>query len=171
MKQWARRGDPSAIQEHVERIIGHPKAMPVDKPACTDCGSTTRKLTQVSAKVLLCATDMRERKKARRAKARNARQVRVFGITTEEGETIVALQGGGCICAPWTGYDGSTRALSTDHDHRTGIIRGKLCKHCNDLLGRVKDDPAYFEAMREYLLSPPAVRALGERVVPEGPAC
>ncbi len=138
------------------------------KPACVDCGSTTRNLIRVSPKVLLCASDIRERKKAKKAKARNARQIRYFGITLEEGEQIAALQGGGCICMPWTGYNGNSRALSTDHDHKTGMIRGKLCKHCNDLLGRVKDDPAYFQAMIAYLANPPAVEALGERYVPEG---
>ncbi len=138
------------------------------KPACADCGSTTRNLIRVSPKVLLCASDIRKRKKTKKAKARNARQVRHFGITVEEGDRILELQGGMCICGKWTGYNGASRSLSTDHDHKTGMIRGKLCKHCNDLLGRVKDDPAYFEAMIEYLRNPPAVRALGERYVPEG---
>lgn len=137
------------------------------KLACTDCGSTTRKLSQVSAKVHLCATCIRERKKGKRAKARNARQVRVFGITAEQGDLIVEYQGGGCICKPWTGYDGSSRSLSTDHDHKTGVIRGKLCKHCNDLVGRVKDDPEYFRRMIAYLTNPPAVRLFGEIVVPD----
>ena len=133
---------------------------------CTDCGSTTRKLVQVSPKVWLCATDIRERKKAKKERARNTRQVRTFAITAEEGDLITEYQGGGCICKPWTGYNGASRSLSTDHDHRTGVVRGKLCKHCNDLLGRVGDDPEYFVRMIQYLNNPPAVRLLGERVVP-----
>lgn len=136
------------------------------KLACTDCGSTTRTLTQVSAKVYLCATDIRERKKAKRAKARNTRQVRTFGLTSEEGDLLVEFQGGGCICKPWTGYNGASRALSTDHDHASGEVRGKLCKHCNDLLGRVKDNPEYFRRMIAYLENPPARRLFGRVVVP-----
>jgi hypothetical protein len=137
------------------------------KPACTDCGSTSRKLTQISPKVMLCATDIRERKKARRRRQQARRQEKVFGITLEEKELLIEFQGGGCICAEWTGYNGSTRSLSTDHDHGTGVVRGALCKHCNDLLGRVKDDPRYFQRMIAYLENPPAVRLFGERVVPE----
>lgn len=136
------------------------------KPSCTDCGSTTRKLTQVSAKVLLCATDIRNRRNAKRLAGRERRQQRGFGITLAEGDELVEWQGGGCICKPWTGYNGASRSLSTDHDHRTGVVRGKLCKHCNDLLGRVKDDPEFFRRMIAYLANPPAVRLFGERIVP-----
>lgn len=133
---------------------------------CTDCGSTTRKLNQKSPKVWLCQTCDRGRKKAAKESRRAAYQEKNFGITLDEGALIVEFQGGGCICKDWTGYDGSSRALSTDHDHETGVVRGKLCKHCNDLLGRVRDDPKYFERMANYLRNPPAVRLLGRRVVP-----
>lgn len=135
--------------------------------SCTDCGSTTRQLAQVSPKVLLCHTDVRERKKAKQRRRAANRQERVYGITLEEKERIIDFQGGGCICADWTGYDGSIRSLSTDHDHETMVVRGVLCKHCNDLLGRVQDDPRYFQRMIAYLANPPAVRLLGERLVPE----
>lgn len=137
------------------------------KPACTDCGSTTRTLVQVSPKVLLCATDIRERKRAKRIRGQATRQVRTFGITLEEKATLIDFQGGGCICMEWTGYNGANRSLSTDHDHETGVVRGALCKHCNDLLGRVRDDPRYFQRMIAYLANPPAVRLFGERIVPE----
>jgi hypothetical protein len=136
------------------------------KLACTDCSSTTRKLTQVSPKVLLCATCTRERKKARRLAGRARRQQKVFGMTLEEEALLIEFQGGGCICAEWTGYNGNSRSLSTDHDHTSGVVRGKLCKHCNDLLGRIKDNPEYFRRMIAYLANPPAVRLFGERVVP-----
>lgn len=163
MAKWPKRKGDQPTQVRT----APPKPIPV-KDGCADCGSTTRKLIQVSPKVRLCATDVRERRNAKRAKGREARQQRNFGISLAEGERIAELQGGGCICKPWTGYNGNSRALSTDHDHETGLIRGKLCKHCNDLLGRVKDDPRYFEAMIAYLKYPPAVQALGERYVPEG---
>jgi hypothetical protein len=136
------------------------------KLACNDCGSTTRKLNQVSPKVLLCAEDIRKRKKVARERRQHARQQGVFGITLEQAKTIEEFQGGGCICAEWTGYNGATRALSTDHDHQTGEVRGRLCKHCNDLLGRVRDNPDYFRRMIAYLENPPARRLFGRIVVP-----
>lgn len=140
---------------------------------CNDCGAANKKLRPIPRRKTryLCTGCLRKRKKANQHARRDGYQKRVFGITLEEGDEVVAFQGGGCICAPWTGYNGNTRALSTDHDHKTGVVRGKLCKHCNDLLGRVKDDPEYFYRMARYLQMPPAVRLLGERVVPghEGP--
>lgn len=137
---------------------------PKSVPCCKDCGSTTRKLIYQGPR---CTSCWRIEKKRRKLARRDQYQQRTFGITLEEGELVRIAQGGGCVCAPWTGYNGRTRALSTDHDHKTGVIRGKLCKHCNDLLGRVRDDPRYFELMAEYLRNPPAVRVLGERIAPE----
>jgi hypothetical protein len=139
------------------------------KPACFRCQSTTRKLQQVpGTKTMVgCAACIRERKKEKRAQGQARRQNTVFGITLEEAKAIEKVQDGGCICAPWTGYDGSGgRALSTDHDHKTGEVRGRLCKHCNDLLGRVMDDPTYFRMMIRYLEDPPARKVVGVRVVP-----
>lgn len=136
------------------------------KPECKDCGSTTRKLNIVSVNVLLCHSCKLARRRKAKAGRRDSYQQKEFGITLDEGDLIVEFQGGGCICAPWTGYTGKTRALSTDHNHKTGEIRGKLCKHCNDLLGRVRDDPEYFRRMLVYLADPPAVRLLGSRIVP-----
>jgi hypothetical protein len=135
------------------------------KPACKDCGSTTKKLSYPGPRDLGC---WRIEKARRKVVRKDGYQQRTFGITQAEAKLIEDEQDGGCICAPWTGYDGSgARALSTDHDHRTGEVRGRLCKHCNDLLGRVRDDPAYFRLMIAYLENPPARRALGSRVVPE----
>lgn len=134
------------------------------KPKCKDCGSSTKKLTYPGPRDLGC---WREERKRRKASRKDGYQQKVYGITQAEKEQVVAAQDGGCICAPWTNYDGSgKRDLSTDHDHETGIIRGVLCKHCNDLLGRIQDDPTYFRLMIRYLEDPPAVRVLGTRVVP-----
>lgn len=98
----------------------------------------------------------------------DAYQKKTFSITLSEKQELIEFQGGGCICAEWTGYNGASRALSTDHDHKTGVVRGALCKHCNDLLGRVRDDPRYFRRMAAYLENPPAVRLFGKRYAGEG---
>lgn len=136
--------------------------------ACFYCKSTTRKLGPIStgSKNLACATCLRERKKRKREARREAHQRRTFDITLSEKADLIEFQGGGCICAPWTGYNGNSRSLSTDHDHQTGALRGALCKHCNDLLGRVRDDPEYFRRMIAYLTNPPAQRLFGMRIAP-----
>lgn len=133
---------------------------------CYYCGSLTRKLIAMSASNGACTTCLRERKKLRKAAGQERRARTVYGITLAQKKEVIEFQGGGCICYPWTGYNGNSRALSTDHDHKTGEVRGELCKHCNDLLGRIRDDPEYFRRMLNYLANPPAKRLFGSRVVP-----
>ena len=138
------------------------------KLGCFYCGKSNRVLKPLSpsSRNVACATCLRVRKKNKKITSRARRQEKVFGITLDEEALLLEFQGGGCICMPWTGYNGRNRSLSTDHDHTTGEVRGKLCKHCNDLLGRVKDDPEYFRRMIVYLASPPARRLFGRVVVP-----
>lgn len=83
---------------------------------------------------------------------------RTYGITIEEYEEILLLQGGTCyICQRATGR---TRRLAVDHDHKLGsgrqAVRGLLCRPCNNGLGMARDDPMYFVRAISYLQQPPA---------------
>jgi hypothetical protein len=44
-------------------------------------------------------------------------------------------------------------SLDVDHDHRTGVVRGLLCKACNKALGFFQDDHGLLEKAIEYLKS------------------
>lgn len=38
-----------------------------------------------------------------------------------------------------------------DHDHKTGIVRGLLCHHCNFIIGQAEDDPGILMRAVQYL--------------------
>lgn len=46
----------------------------------------------------------------------------------------------------------SNRNLSVDHSHKTGIVRGLLCIHCNQAIGHFKDDPLLLKNAIHYLI-------------------
>ena len=64
------------------------------------------------------------------------------GLTADERDALIALQGGACAICGRTGL-----RLEVDHDHRchpgpTGCrlcVRGALCGRCNTALGRFGD--------------------------------
>lgn len=71
-----------------------------------------------------------------------------YGISVKEYDLMFEKQGGCCaIC----GKPSIERALSTDHDHETGKVRGLLCRNCNLALGHFKDDVSLMKRAIEYL--------------------
>lgn len=89
----------------------------------------------------------RERNK-KRIKSLNLK--RLYGITIEEYEEMFAKQNGCCgICKrPQSKFK---RALSVDHSHRTGNIRGLLCLSCNRAIGIFRDSPELLKRAVKYL--------------------
>jgi hypothetical protein len=103
-------------------------------------------------------------KKARaRATARRRHLLVTYGITQEQYDTMFEAQGGVCaICGGKRRY-----LLAVDHCHKTGRVRGLLCKLCNGrILTAAKDDPAILRRAADYLELPPAFAVIGEHVVP-----
>jgi hypothetical protein len=78
-----------------------------------------------------------------------------YGLTTAEYEAMLKSQNNCCaICKQeetWTYKNGRVASLSVDHDHKTGKIRGLLCRDCNQSLGKFKDDYALVYAAYQYL--------------------
>jgi len=67
---------------------------------------------------------------------------RTYGITEDEYETLLTVQGGVCaICKqsnPTKGEQEPER-LAVDHSHYSGTTRALVCQRCNKLLGLAED--------------------------------
>lgn len=76
--------------------------------------------------------------------------LRNYGITIEEYEETLILQGRCCkICKQHE--SGFKKSLAVDHDHKTGKVRGLLCSNCNTALGLLKENLDLFENAVRYL--------------------
>lgn len=76
-----------------------------------------------------------------------------YGLTMEEYDTMVEKQGGVCaICSsPPKGQGSRSRYLYVDHCHTTGVVRGLLCRNCNNAIGLLSDDTEILSAAIRYL--------------------
>ena len=45
----------------------------------------------------------------------------------------------------------SGKRLVVDHNHRTGVVRGLLCTHCNCLLGFARENVVTLRAAMAYI--------------------
>lgn len=78
---------------------------------------------------------------------------KVYGIDGDQYDALLDLQAGGCaVC----GGKPKSKRLAVDHDHRTGAVRGLLCKrHNKDALGALHDSIALVTSLWHYLNTPP----------------
>lgn len=71
---------------------------------------------------------------------------KVYGLTTEQFETMKINQKGLClICAE------PPKSFHVDHDHKTGKVRGLLCRICNAGLGYFHDHVGRLASAITYL--------------------
>lgn len=96
--------------------------------------------------------EYRECKTCRRLKSKRSHQKAYYGITLEQKQEMLEKQGGKCANPNCRATEpGGNGDWHTDHDHRTGEVRGLLCSRCNVVLGHVNDDPAVLEGLKTYL--------------------
>lgn len=76
---------------------------------------------------------------------------RMFGITLEQYNALLAKQGGVCaICRQPESVE-RYEYLAVDHDHASGEVRGLLCHNCNTGIGKLQEDVEFLEAAVRYL--------------------
>lgn len=114
---------------------------------CKDC--TKQFPSQVSSAAVARATKWaKEHPEKRRAIKRRYWNKRLYGLTPDEFDGMVARQQGLCaICLKPPGKQG----LCIDHDHTTRKVRGLLCTRCNTALGSFGDDRAVLNRAQVYL--------------------
>lgn len=97
-----------------------------------------------------------------------------FDLSVAEWDRILDYQDGKCyICLKRIDLfktDSTQHRPHTDHDHKSGLVRGLLCSQCNRALGKAQDPrwawtPDCFARAAIYLLKPPAVGALGHKTI------
>lgn len=72
-------------------------------------------------------------------RARTERTAKKFGLTVEEYARMLHAQDLKCAsCSDILDLSGK-KTHGVDHCHKTGRVRGVLCRHCNLLLGQAKD--------------------------------
>ena len=67
-----------------------------------------------------------------------------YHLTDEQYIEILKTQGGQCALC-------EGNAAHIDHDHKTGRVRGVLCKACNLMLGVFEKRPTWVNKATEYL--------------------
>ena len=143
-----------------------PNNVKAKRKPCIDCADegieTKRKAPHPGPR---CATHHRVKRSKRRDMSWETRILVTYGITADEYWAIYEWQDGRCyICQRATGV---RKRLSVDHCHATGLVRGLLCTPCNrNVLGHLRDDPDAIQRAIDYLMNPPAVDVIGDRIAP-----
>lgn len=120
--------------------------------ACIECNA---QMTE-NEKAALVAREWRKRNLAQ-ARANNKRThvAKKYGITIEEYNALVKAQDSVCaICRETSNSShpkGKVYDLAVDHNHKTGAVRGLLCRACNHALGLFRENPSYLKAALKYL--------------------
>jgi hypothetical protein len=115
---------------------------------------------------------MKQTPEERAAKAKAQRLWKFYRVTQEEQATVEQYQRSSkylSVLLERGNPDDKTPALLfTDHDHDTGLFRGRLAYLINKALGTFESSykartPIVLRALADYLENPPAVSAIGPR--------
>lgn len=124
--------------------------MTAPKRFCAPAGHDTLKLGRYPGGNCAECSRIRSRQWAvdnpGRVRTRNLQ--RLYGITDDQYEAMLASQGGVCfVCGV---EPKPNRRLSVDHNHRTGKVRKLLCDRCNRVLGLCDEEPKLLGTLAMY---------------------
>ena len=140
-------------QERLGRSVRERVAVPSGYKWCPDCTEAKplddfhRALRQSGGRASYCKACKGRRDERRRLE-------RLYGMTPEEVQELIASQDGLCaVC-----HDRPAQHI--DHDHETGLVRGVLCFCCNAALGQFRDQVEILRSAITYLERRSARRVL-----------
>jgi hypothetical protein len=129
------------------------------QPWCRSCfrayAHARRQDPDIAAKERTYHADYYQRKQATGEyglSQRKSRLKRQYGISLNEYVSMLVAQGQKCaICgSPSPNREGAD-SFDVDHDHKTGKVRGLLCKDCNLTIGTAHDSPEALRKAADYL--------------------
>ncbi len=75
-----------------------------------------------------------------------------YGLCIEEYYKLLKEQNGVCAVCFTFSKTRRTEHLFVDHDHKTGKVRGLLCRDCNIGLGNLRDSIFIIRSFEQYLI-------------------
>ena len=75
----------------------------------------------------------------RKKEERERHLLRAYNLTLKQWEQMLKNQNGTCANPHCDKVLEGRYKIHTDHDHKTGKVRGLLCARCNTDLGRLED--------------------------------
>jgi hypothetical protein len=74
-----------------------------------------------------------------------------YGIAPADYYRMLDEQDGACAICHATEDSYGRSKFCVDHDHKTGLVRGLLCTHCNRVIGLFKDSAELARSAATYL--------------------
>jgi len=106
------------------------------KRVCEGCNG---KFLEINGRKRWCSEKCSKYSVTAKREVRNKRLLKRYGISIIDYENMYEQQGGCCSICKDILFN-SKRFAAVDHDHKTGKVRGLLCKFCNRGLGLFHDD-------------------------------
>jgi len=82
-------------------------------------------------------------------------KVRKYGLTLEQFDEFIRACGGRCpLCnVEFVASSRSRECACIDHCHKSGKVRGVICKRCNIGIGHARENPEILKAWLSYITS------------------
>lgn len=91
--------------------------------------------------------------------------IRKYGVSLAIYEQMLTAQGGACAICKKLAISESYGVLHVDHCHKTGRVRGLLCRNCNHVLGLMGDSAELMVVAARYLKVPHIPELIGNVIL------